>query len=586
MTTDTLPAPVRTETAAPRVWPAVVLVGLYWSSYLVLAWFEIRTFAGFLSRIACFLVLTLSFSAWWLFNRRDRRGYRWQMFGVLVGGGVVAALLSYNTLGPVAWLMLSLPCVFTAWAAWLLVARWLPEGVHRAGLPVVLVLAWAAFLPIRMDGLSGDTQYEIRWRWTPTAEERYLARLANRGGSVASSREALALQPGDWPGFRGPNRDGVVRGLRVGTDWEAAPPRLVWKQLVGPGWSSLAVVGDRLFTQEQRGPSEAVVCLDALTGRENWAHLDRIRFEEGIAGIGPRATPAFADGRLYTLGATGILNCLDAATGERKWFRDIAAESGAAVPKWGFVSSPLVISGMVVVFAGGEGDKGLLAYHADSGKPAWAAAVGRNSYSSPQPATLGGVPQILFFSERGLTAFDPATGAVLWEHAEPGAGPSLPRSLQPQPVGDSQIVLAAEADPGTALVDLKRGGTSWAAARRWASKEMRPSFNDFVVSDGFVYGFDGGLFCCVDLATGKRRWRQGRYGHGQVLLLAEQRLLLVAAENGDVVLLAADPAGHREFGQFPAIEGKTWNHPAVAHGRLYVRNSAEMACYDLPAPRP
>jgi outer membrane protein assembly factor BamB len=586
MTTDILPAPVRTEPAAPRVWPAVILVSLFWTSYLVFREIEISRFAGFLIRVATSLVIILLFSAWWLLNRRVGRAYRWQVFGVAVGGGVVAALLSNNSLGPIAWLMLSVPCVLTTWVVWLLISRSMPARVRQVGLPVAIVLTWAAFLPIRIQGLDGDGQFEMRWRWTSTAEDRYLAKLANRGGPVASSREALTLRPDDWPGFRGPDRDGVVRGLRIGTDWDAAPPRLVWKQLVGPGWSSLAVVGDRLFTQEQRGPSEAVVCLDALTGRENWAHLDPIRFDEGIAGPGPRATPTFAAGHIYALGATGILNCLDATTGERKWSRDIASESGAALPKWGFVSSPLVVNGLVVVFAGGEGDKGLLAYHADSGKPAWAAAAGRHTYSSPQFATFGGVQQILFFSERGLHAFDPASGAVLWEHAAAGGGPSLPRSLQPHPVGDSQIVIASEADLGTALLDLKRDGTAWVPARHWASKEMKPSFNDFVVSDGFVYGFDGGIFCCVDLATGQRRWKQGRYGYGQVLLLAEQRLLLVAAESGDVVLLAADTAGHRELGQFPAIEGKTWNHPAVAHGRLYVRNGAEMACYELPAPRP
>jgi outer membrane protein assembly factor BamB len=582
MTDVLLPAAPPSRPVLPRFWPAFVLVGLYWTSYLLPLWIEIPTFAGFLTRVASSLLLTLLFTAWWLLSRRVRLPYRLGIFGVAIAGGILATLLSYNTLGPVAWLMLSLPCVFTAWAAWLLISQWMPTRVRLLGLPAILVLTWAAFLPIRIDGLAGDTQYEFRWRWSPTAEERYLAKLANREGPALSSRGALTLSPGDWPGFRGPSRDGVVRGTRIGTDWDVKPPRLVWKQLVGPAWSSLAVVGDRLFTQEQRGHSEAVVCLDANTGRENWVHLNAVRFEEGIAGAGPRATPTFADGRIYALGATGILNCLDAASGERRWSRDIAAESGASLPKWGFTSSPLVVNGVVVVFAGGEELKGLLAYHAETGQPAWTAVAGKISYSSPQLATFDKTPQILFFSERGLTALDPATGALLWEHETAGRGPGLPRSLQPQPVGDAQIVLASEADLGTALLDLKRDGTAWAPAQRWASKAMKPSFNDFVVSDGFVYGFDGGTFCCVDLATGKQRWKRGKYGHGQVVLLAEQRLLLVAAENGEVVLLAADPAGHRELGQIQAVEGKTWNHPAVANGRLYVRNAAEMACYELP----
>ncbi len=312
-----------------------------------------------------------------------------------------------------------------------------------------------------------------------------------------------------------------------------------------------------------------------------WAHLDAGRFWENLAGAGPRATPTFADGRLYALGATGILNCLDPASGKQLWSHNIAADSGAKLPMWGFASSPLVVKGLVVVFAGGDGDKGLLAYRADSGELAWSVAAGKMSYSSPHRATIDGHEHILFLGDRGLLAVEPDSGTVLWEHPAPARAPGMPRSTQPHPLGAGQILIAGEGDLGTALVEVHRDGDTWTAARRWTSREMKPPFNDFVVHDGFIYGFDSRSFCCLDARTGECRWKEGRYGQGQVVLLADQALLLVLAEDGAAVLVAADAAKHEERGRFQALEGKTWNHPAIAHGRLYVRNAEEMACYDL-----
>ena len=442
----------------------------------------------------------------------------------------------------------------------------------------VLFLTWGAFTLIRMNGLSGDLRADLHWRWSRTPEEVYLAERAPATATAPAGGE-LTLRPGDWPGFRGPDRDGAVHGVRIATDWDTAPPRPVWRQRVGPAWSSVAVVGDRLFTQEQRGDAEAVVCLDAATGREVWAHQDAGRFWDAQSGAGPRATPTFADGRVYALGGRGTLNCLDAATGERQWSRDITADAGAKVPIWGFSSSPLVAGGVVIVFAGGDGPKGLLAYRTDSGEPAWAAPVGGTSYSSPQLVTIGGQPQVLFLSDRGLTAVNPGSGAVLWQHA--GAAPGAPQAIQPHLVGDAQVLLPAETALGLELIDVPPGEQSGSPAPRWTSRDLQPSYNDFVVHDGCLYGFDGSLFCCVDGRTGKRRWKEGRYGHGQVLLLADQPLLLVVAESGEAVLVAANPERHEELGRFQALDGKTWNHPVIAHGRLYVRNAEEMACYEL-----
>ena len=253
----------------------------------------------------------------------------------------------------------------------------------------------------------------------------------------------MGLQPGDWPGFRGANRDGAVHDVQIATNWNEKPPRLLWKRRIGPAWSSVAVVGDRLFTQEQLGDNEAVVCLDAATGRTVWSHQDAVRHEDDQGGPGPRATPTFAAGRVFALGATGMLNCLDAQTGKRQWFHDIAADAGTKPPIWGFSSSPLATGNLVVVFACGDfaaGDsfKALRAYRADSGEPAWSAAAGKMSYSSPQLSAIGDAKAILAVSDSGLFAVEPSSGELLWNHAtfqqsgdsavSPTAGHRLQRS--------------------------------------------------------------------------------------------------------------------------------------------------------------
>jgi len=338
------------------------------------------------------------------------------------------------------------------------------------------------------------------------------------------------------------------------------------------------IVGNRLFTQEQRGEFEVTVCLEADTGREVWSHQDKTRYSDGQAGAGPRATPTFSEGRIYSQGASGILTCLDAATGTLHWSRNIVTDSGAPIPVWGFSSSPLVTEGIVAVYAGGAENKGLLAYRAASGELAWTTATGPISYSSPQLASFDAQPQILLLSDSGLVSVEPESGTVLWQFDAPT--PGLWRVVQPRQIDDHGVLIGSE-DLGLVRVDINHDAQSWTAAQRWSSRAMRPAYNDFVVLDGFVYGFDEGLFCCLDVETGKRRWKAGRYGHGQVLLIADQRVLLVISETGEVVLLAARPDKHEELARFQSVKGKTWNHPVIAHGRLYVRNDEEIACYEL-----
>ena len=567
----------------PRWWPAIVLLSLFWAAFVVVGSLEKPYFIGFLYSMAAPAVLLLLFSIWWWCNRRITLGDR--VYGCLLVMvlGIVVAPLCHKSI----WFGLptiGLPVALTVLTLWMLFIQWTGFAWPRLGLLVALALSWGYFALHRVDGVNADLQAMTRWRWTPTAEETFLAEIAHQKSAASPvmrspSHAPLVLSPGDWPAFRGPDRDGVISGIEIATDWSEAPPKLRWRRRVGPAWSSVIVIGGRLFTQEQRGEQETVVCYEASTGDELWVHEDSARFWEAVSGAGPRATPTLGRGRLFSLGGTGILNCLDPATGQRYWSREVTAEAPAKPPMWGYASSPLVVDDKVIVFAGGESDRNLLAYFTESGEPAWAAPASHDSYSSPELVTIGGQRQCLLLGDHGLTAVDPATGNPLWQYGWVMAG--APRAVQAHLLDTSHLVAGTLSGPGVALVDISRERNQWKVAEVWSTTQMKPEFPDFVVHRGYAYGFDGAFFCCLDLASGKRRWKQGRYGRGQVMLLPEQALLLVISEQGEALLLAADPQQHHELGRFRALAGKTWNHPVIAHGRLYVRNAEEMACFEL-----
>ena len=575
--------PTRSPVSSPaRLWIPIALIACFWAANTVVGGLEKPYFVGFIYSMASAAVFVLAFSVWWWMNWR--MPLRERLFGcaLVIGVGLLIAPLCDKSI-LFALLTLGLPAVLTIWTLWMLLASYMHIQRNRLGWFLVVLPAWAFFALIRTDGVDADLKADVRWRWSPSAEDLFFAERANNGDlqpRTHSSGEKLALTsaPGDWPEFRGPNRDGVIRDVNIAKDWNAAPPRLVWKKRVGPAWSSVIVIGNYLFTQEQRGESESVVAYEATTGKELWVHEDPVRFWEAVAGAGPRATPTFANGRLYTLGGAGLLNCLDAGTGKRYWSRDVATDAPAKPPMWGFSGSPLVVDNLVIAFGGGDSNS-LLAYKIESGEIAWRAATSHESYSSPQLATIKGKRQCLMLGDRGLTSVDPATGAVLWEGGT--AMPGAPRAVQPRALDDSHLVVGTLDGTGVTSIAVTSDTGDWKVSQLWTTTQMKPEFPDFVVHDGHIYGFDGAIFCCLDLATGKRCWKEGRYGRGVVMLLPNQGLLLVVSETGEAVLLSANPERNQELGRFRALEGKTWNHPVIVRGRLYARNAEEMACYEV-----
>lgn len=583
-------ASINRPTKSPRTWPAVAIMAVFWIVVTAVGMLTENQLVVFLTKLNAPMVAGLLFLIWWWAFSRFAMQEKAIEFATFSAIGVATFFLVDKSMR-MGLLMTALPVALTVWAAWLVVSRVLSlsASAQRVGMVATMILAWGYYTLLRMDGVTGAMEATISWRWTPTKEQEFLAahakspanseRPTSETTAESAASEPLAMSEGDWPEFRGSNRDGQLAGVRIATDWSASPPKKLWRQKIGPGWSSFAVIGDRIFTQEQRGDDEVVTCYNANTGAELWAHTDKARFEEVVAGPGPRATPTFFDSKLYTLGASGKLNCLDPLTGAAHWTADIVADSGAKVPMWGFSSSPLIVDGRAIVFAGGPEGKAVLAYTIDDGKLAWAAGNGKHSYSSAQLMRIDDQSQVLLLSDMGLDAYDPATGKVLWQHEWPMEGNF--RVVQPHLLGKNQVIVGSGTGTGSRLLTVSHQDGAWKTDEGWTSQDLKPYFNDFVNYDGHAYGFDGQLLCCIDLETGKRKWKKGRYGSGQVLLLADQGLLVVLGEKGEAVLVKAKPDGLEEIAQFQAIEGKTWNHPVIAHGKLFVRNGEEAACYEL-----
>ena len=343
-----------------RLWPAMAMLALFWSFFVANSWFEMTMFARFMSRLAAHFLLLLGFFIWWFASRGVSRGDKFLAFAVFVVGSAAVLSIADPSIGIMAILMTISPAVFTAWVAWLWLSRNLTPTVRRVGLVATILLVLASLDLIRWDGLEGTQQSEFSWRWSPTAEQIFLASHERKTDAAepAVTLAAWTLQRGDVPSFRGVDRDGVAAGDGLALDWSKQVPQKVWRQRLGPGWSSLIVVDGHVVTQEQRDAEEVVACYDAATGKELWVHADKVRFHESLSGAGPRGTPEFADGRIYALGGRGNLNCLEAATGKLLWSHDLVEEAKATVPQWGFAVSPLVADGKVIVYAPGKNPMG------------------------------------------------------------------------------------------------------------------------------------------------------------------------------------------------------------------------------------
>jgi outer membrane protein assembly factor BamB len=393
----------------------------------------------------------------------------------------------------------------------------------------------------------------------------------------------LTQHPNDCPGYRGVHRDGVVIGPPLARDWNANPPRLVWRQPIGAGLGSFAVVGNVAITLEQRRDREAVVCYDQETGRERWVY-DYPAFYRHTQGNGPRSTPTVAGSDVYAYGATGKLICVDGNTGRLKWSADTMRDNDNLI--YGLSGSPVVAGQVVIVNPGAQrpsaAGRALTAYDRTTGQVVWQTGSTPAGYSSPMTATLAGAEQLVLLDGEALTGHDPTTGEQYWQFpwAETFQGINV---AQPSVIDGDRIFISSGYSVGCALVQVSKHGGQWTAERLWRNTSMHCKFSSPVAFDGHLYGLDEGILVCVDAKTGKRKWKEGRYGNGQVLRTAD--LLIILSENGQLVLVEATPTTHHQLAKFPVLDGKTWNVPALVDGRIFVRSDTEMACYDLRANR-
>jgi outer membrane protein assembly factor BamB len=523
---------------------------------------------------------------WWIFLSRAPWSERLGAVAVMIAALWATPRFLHESIAKGAqgmlFVLLVVPALSLAFVVWAAACRRLPAAPRRAAMVAAIVLACGGWTLFRTGGVTGDFNSDLRWRWAKTPEERLLSQSGKLPAAPAAPAAPVpvAATGADWPGFRGPGRDGIVHGARIETDWSRRPPVRLWRRPVGPGWSSFAVRGDLFYTQEQRGPDEVVACYRLATGEPVWTHSDKARFWESNGGPGPRATPTLGNGRVYTLGATGILNALNASDGAVVWSRNAASDTTTKVPGWGFAGSPLLFEDLVIVAAAGQ----LAAYDLATGTPRWfGPRDGGGGYSSPQLSTIGGMAQVLLLSDTGVTSVAPSDGGVLWKNAWPGFS-----SLQPALTPDGGVLIAtasAAGGIGTRRLSVAHAPGGWRVEERWTSTGLKPYFNDFVVHRGHAFGFDGSILACIDLQDGRRVWKGGRFGYGQLILLPEQDLLLVLSEQGELALVKAAPGEFTEVARFPAIEGKTWNHPVLAGDVLLARNSEEMAAFRLSPER-
>ena len=481
---------------------------------------------------------------------------------------------------------------------------WLVRLLKKAAIVVVIfaiaaVVLYAAGYRLELDG--GGTPH-VRHKASAAAHAEQIARHreaqrtqvpaseaspAPAATPPAQSKDDAEARPVDttapvisargWTDFRGPNRDGRYTERPILTTWNAGGLKPIWKQPVGGGYASFAAANGRAFTIEQRGAQEVVAAYDAATGRELWTNAWNAVFSERMGGDGPRATPTWADGRVYALGATGELRVLEDATGRVVWRTEILQDAGADNLQWGMAASPLIVDDTGVVLPGGSGGQSVVAYDRTTGKRVWSALDDMQSYSSPMLVTIAGVRQILVFSASRILGLKPDGSGILWEF--PWKTQYDVNASQPLLVGDNRVFLSTGYGAGAVLIELTPGPNGLTPREVWRTHRMKNQFASSVLHEGFIYGLDEAILACIDAANGELKWKGGRYGYGQIMLASGH--IIVLTEDGDVALVRAASDRHQEVVRFHALDGKTWNHPALVDGRLLIRNINEMAAYDL-----
>ena len=493
--------------------------------------------------------------------------WRWAILIFLLGGIAVALAQEYGVSQQdrnlkTAMAVLATSLLLYLWAV--LISRFAGRTRFRIFILGLLAIVLVAS-SVRITGVTGDLVPILSFRWSKP----------NIASLTQVATKAPVADSASFPQFLGPNRDGIITGVRLDTDWTANPPKLLWQIAVGPGWTGFSIAQGRAITQEQRDAEELVTCYDLKTGALLWSHSDQARFATTIAGEGPRSNPSIDGDRVFTLGANGILNCLDLASGKLIWSKDLVKEHAVKVPEWGFASAPLIRNGLVILNVGGFKNRSLVAHDAATGQFLWGGGTESAEYNSPTVLTLAGAEQIITFNA-SVSGHNPTNGAVLWSYLWAKGHPHIATPIQ---ISTNTILVSSGYGYGSELLQISPTNNTWRAERLWKSNRLKTKFANLILHKNFVYGLDDGILTCLDPATGERRWHGERYGHGQLLLVGD--VLLFTSEKGEVLLADPNPDAERIIARLPTLKGKMWNPPALAGEYLLVRNNDAAACYQL-----
>ena len=475
-----------------------------------------------------------------------------------------------------------------AWVVWMLFfsrGSVLLSRVLPAIILLMVICGLVLFRPIFSGGMK-IARWEPRfWETSPYSE--------SEGRLVASLAKANA---GDFSQFMGSQRNGQVTNLADPLT-SLEPYRTVFRQSVGKGWSGFAGRNGYAFTMEQRGPDECVSCYDLANGNLVWSHASPRRHDDPLGQAGPRATPTLHEDRVYACGANGMMVCLDVTSGELIWEVDLASLLGIRLIEsedaqgnpiqteeskmiWGRAASPLVMGDLVIVPGGGPlaGPQiSLLAFDRQTGEERWRSGDHGTSYSSPVSFNLAGKDQIVSVNEAVVTGHDPATGEVLWSHPWPGHSDADANTSQPVLVGPNQVLLTKGYGAGAELIEVKQQDERFQVSTLWKNpRVLKTKLTSAVFQNGYLYALSDGILECVDAKTGKRVWKKGRFGHGQLLLVNDK--LVVHSEEGSLHLISATPESFQSLSEIPTIAGVCWNPICVFDKYILVRSDIEMAC--------
>ncbi|MDA7644515.1 PQQ-like beta-propeller repeat protein [Verrucomicrobiales bacterium] len=504
-----------------------------------------------------------------------QRRTRWKLLIILLAiPPLLRVIFSFTPYEEAGWggaaNLLTIILMLVMALVWLLLVSGLSWSRRLIGVALIGLLSVSLRFSVRHEGHMGDFFPQLAWVWTPKSDE------------VADSLELTTLAPnsplttnlpGDFPYFLGPNRDNWVSGSQLAADWAEQTPRELWRLNIGLGWSSFAVAGSFAYTLEQRGDDELTVCYEARTGNPVWVHAENVRFSESMGGDGPRSTPTVHEGKVYALGATGILLCFDGLTGEVVWRRETLNEVDQGNQMWAKSGSPLIVGGVVVITLGDSKDRPLAAFDLLTGDPRWRGGDAKPGYATPVLTTLAGKRQIVCHNTGSVSGHDPMTGEILWNH---DIGRSPAHTTIPMIIDTDKVLVSVGYGHGSHLIDLSSGEPN----EIWKTNKLKTKFSDMVVRNDHAYGLDEGRLVCMNIEDGQRAWRGTRFSHGQMLGVGDK--LLIQAEGGEIVLAEATPEEEKIVHRFDALSSKTWNHPVLAGRLLLIRNDREAIVYEYP----